>query len=291
MIVVKLWGGLGNQMFQYAFATYLAKQRNESNKFFTDGLTNDVHNLGLKSFSLDLVALNDKEKASLGYGFKSHLEYRIKRKLLQLFPFLNKKIVIEKGLEYKSNISKNAELFDGYWQSYKYTDAVEIELREKFVFNDSKLEQLNDYAEIASSNSVSLHIRKGDYLAGKNALIYEECSMDYYLNGMAEIKKNVVSPVFFVFSNDLKWAKEHLIVSNSINIRFVDNSCYKDPSIADLFLMSQCKHNIIANSTFSWWGAWLNSFNNKIIIAPAKWYVGELNKSTVDLIPTNWIRI
>lgn len=291
MIAIKLWGGIGNQMFQYAFALYLAKHRNDKASFFTDGVGKNVKDLGLKNFSLDLVALSDEERRNLGYAFKNNLEYRIKRKLFQVFPFVNKKILIEKGLEHKATFPENARLFDGYWQSYKYIDAVENELRQKFVFNDPELSQLNDYAEIVDSSSVSVHIRKGDYLQGKNALIYEACPLEYYSKGMAEITKNVISPVFFVFSNDLNWARENLIVSDAITIRFVDNSNYIDPAIADLFLMSKCKHNIIANSTFSWWGAWLNSHTNKIIIAPAKWYVGDLNKVTIDLIPENWMRL
>ena len=291
MFAVKLWGGLGNQMFQYAFALHLAKSRNDFPYFFTDGVDQNLADFAINNFNLDLAKLPVATQKSLGYTFNSNLHYRLIRKLLQIFPFLNRKILVEKGLEYKPSFSEMSVLFDGYWQSYKYIASIEDQLREKFVFKDQKLNELDNYEDIVSSNSVSLHIRKGDYLKGKNVNIFEACPLAYYIKAVNLIKAKIELPVFFVFSNDLNWAKENLKFEDNVELRFVDNSKYKDPTIADIFLMSKCKHNIIANSTFSWWGAWLNSFANKIIIAPAKWYVGILNKVTVDLIPPNWIRL
>ena len=116
--------------------------------------------------------------------------------------------------------------------------------------------------------------------------------MDYYYNAIEKISENVIDPHFFIFSNDIDWVKKNLdLYLNKLKYTFVDNSNIDDSSIADLYLMSRCKHHIIANSTFSWWGAWLNPSTDKVVIAPARWYVGELNNSTVDLIPSNWIRL
>lgn len=287
MIAVKLWGGVGNQMFQYAFALYMAKNRNDSISFFTDKIGKNLEDFAITNFKLDLVQLSDAKIKSLGYTFRSTFEYRLKRKIIQLFPFLNIKILVEKGLQHKENIPKHCILFDGYWQSHKYVNAVENELREKFIFRDCSLLDLEAYKHIITTNSVSLHIRKGDYLQGKNALIYEACPIDYYIKAIDLISKSIESPVFFVFSNDLQWTKENLKVTTNISLQFVDNSDYRDPAIADLFLMSKCKNNIIANSTFSWWAAWLNDNNDKIVIAPKIWVH---NKSTSkDLIPTSWI--
>ncbi len=291
MVSVKLWGGIGNQMFQFAFATYMSKERNDSISFFSDLKSEKLGDLAIKNFKLDLVEISKHRRKDIKYYFKSNLEYRIKRKIIQLFPFVNKNVLVEKGLHFKSNIAQRYILFDGYWQSYKYANNVESELREKFIFNDNSLIELDAYKYILETNSVSVHIRKGDYLKGKNVLIFEECTLEYYNEAIDLISKNIESPVFFVFSNDMKWAKDNFKVSKKTKIHFVDNSNNINSAIADMFLMSKCKNNIIANSTFSWWAAWLNSYKNKIIIAPKKWYVGELNEVTDDLIPPDWYRL
>jgi hypothetical protein len=291
MLSVKLWGGIGNQMFQFAFGIYMAKKRDASISFFPGNSCKNLDEYDLNKFKLDLVEVSQDKNANFKYNYRNTLEYRIKRKMIQLFPFVNKNVLVEKGLQYKADIPEKCVLFDGYWQSYRYVNDVESELREKFVFKDNSLKKLEVYKYIIATNSVSVHIRRGDYLQGKNVLIFEACQIDYYIAAVNLIYSKIESPVFFVFSNDIEWAKENFKFSNKLKLHFIDNSDHSDPSIADLFLMSKCKNNIIANSTFSWWAAWLNSTNRKIIIAPKKWYVGDLNEVTKDLIPPNWYRL
>lgn len=138
-----------------------------------------------------------------------------------------------------------------------------------------------------------MHIRRGDYLLKANQQLFAECSLNYYITAVREILAKVVNPVFYVFSNDVNWVREHLlkVFEKEAEFVFVDNSEITKSPVADLFLMSLCKHQIIANSTFSWWGAWLNKNPKKIVIAPKNWYNGDLNKTTEDLIPAEWIRL
>lgn len=291
MIAVKLWGGLGNQMFQYAFGHFLARNRNEKPVFFNEGHQQNQEQIAISNFNVSLNLLTYQELKKLGYVVSNSFFYRIKRKLIQYFPFVNKAILVEKELNYLSNIKENYSLFDGYWQSYKYLEPIEDKLRADFTFHNNVISNIDLYNNICNEISISLHIRRGDYLVGKNAKIYESCPLNYYLTAVRQMKERFISPVFYVFSNDLEWAKNHLKVPNDVQLRFVDNSDCSEVAIADLFLMSSCKHHIIANSTFSWWGAWLNPSKEKKIIAPAKWYVGTRNKTTKDLIPPEWDRL
>jgi len=290
MIGVKLWGGMGNQLFQYAFGLYLAKKRNEKVFFFTDK-DGTTYKLAIACFQIDLDLLGKKEIKQLGYNLTYPFLYRIQRKSIQKFPFLNSKILVEDKLFYLPIISKEKIIFDGYWQSYKYLEPIEKDLRNKLNFKDNDIVNSLLYDQICSTNSVSLHIRKGDYLVGSNTKVFEDCSLDYYAKAMQIINRKISLAVFYVFSNDIEWAKNNVRVQEGIQFQFVDNSESKNPTIADLHLMSSCKHHIIANSTFSWWGAWLNPSKTKIVIAPKRWYVGKRNDTTVDLIPPAWIRI
>lgn len=288
MIGIKLWGGLGNQFFQYAFGLYLSDRRGEK-PFFYGELLKDKK-LDLNYFNVAINILDQEVEKKYGCNSNYFLIYRIKRKLIQLFPFSNKRLLVEYNLEFKKTISDKYFLFDGYWQSYKYLKPIEKVLRQQFVLNSNLLPDLEIYNEIRRTNSISLHIRRGDYLNRKNTKIFESISMEYYekaINFFLEKKDN---PVFYVFSNDLNWVRINLNISNEATFVFVDNKNYENTTTLDLYLMSSCKHHIIANSTFSWWGAWLNSSKDKIVIAPKKWYVGKKNDFTIDLIPPDWLR-
>jgi hypothetical protein len=135
---------------------------------------------------------------------------------------------------------------------------------------------------------VSLHIRRGDYVSNKSTLQFHGLlEMDYYLQAISQIKEKEKAIELFVFSDDLAWCQSHLNLSEKIH--FVDVNSKRDFHF-DLFLMSHCKHNIIANSSFSWWGAWLNKNSEKIVIAPKKW-LADTSVNTKDIIPSTWIQI
>lgn len=140
--------------------------------------------------------------------------------------------------------------------------------------------------EIKNSNSVSLHIRRGDYVAlSKSKKGHALCPISYYKKAIENIAQKIHNPRFFIFSDDIQWVKENLAIK--YNAEYIDFN--RDYPERDIILMKHCKHNIIANSSFSWWGAWLNENPNKIVIAPKRW-MNNLESSD-DLIEPNWIKI
>jgi hypothetical protein len=164
-----------------------------------------------------------------------------------------------------------------------------VQLRRCFRFkNKLKGKNLVIASEIKMKNSVSIHIRRGDYLHNKkNTSLYATCNSKYYFEAIKIINSSVEKPFFFVFSDDIPWAKK--IFKNMRNFKFITGNC-GELSYIDMQLMSLCKHQIIANSTFSWWAAWLNKNDNKIIISPKNWFLKN-NFDTSDLIPATWLRI
>ena len=136
--------------------------------------------------------------------------------------------------------------------------------------------------------AVSLHIRRGDYVSNPVTNNYHgTCSLAYYKKAVLLLKEKIENPSFFIFSDDLLWARENLDFINDMTFIDLDKSI---PDHEEMHLMSQCKHNIIANSSFSWWGAWLNENSDKIVIAPKKWF-SDNTINTEDLIPAKWMRI
>jgi hypothetical protein len=179
--------------------------------------------------------------------------------------------------------------YSGYWQSEKYFENAEDIIRQQFSFNDKLINEKNKalIKQYLNKNTVSIHIRRGDYVTNTDAniLLGGSCDLSYYENAISYIKKNVSQPYFQFFSDDIDWVREHFIDLG--NVQFIDWNHQTD-SWQDMMLMSKCKHNVIANSSFSWWGAWLNNNANKIVIAPSKWFNSH---ETLDIVPENWIRI
>lgn len=277
MIIVRLMGGLGNQMFQYAMGRSL-EIRNKTKMF------------------IDTSFLENRSPGFL----KVFRDYE-----LTLFPHLEKNIslvgemlydlsftpLIERHFHYHNDIH-NAKLADthywltnGHWQSYKYFEDISDLIREEFTFPDimdtSSLE-LQD--QIKSENSVMINVRRSDYLTDS---LFEDINMDYYEKCVNEIESMVDDPTFYVFSDDIEWCNEHFTEDK---YHVVDHS-HSGPKFIDyLNLMSCCKHQIIPNSTFAWWAAWLNKNEEKIVMYPSKWFT-DSNKDTKDLCPTEWIKV
>lgn len=293
MVIVKISGGLGNQLFQYSFGRALSirldvvlKLDIQTQHSFS-GFTSRA--LGLSSYNLDFSTAEESEIAKFRH-FNSGILSRIERKLTLNVPWLNKHYVVEnQNIHNKDllNYSDNC-YYDGYWQSEKYfkdyEDLIRKELSMKVSLDHKNRESLN---EIESTDSISIHIRRGDYLSVKaHRKLFAKCNLDYYYKAIKIMDSKYSNPIYFVFSDDIEWASAHL---KGDRFRYIDFNA-KNPGY-DLHLMSHCKSNIIANSTFSWWGAWLNDNQEKKVISPATWYNGSLNKSMKDLIPTKWIVI
>jgi hypothetical protein len=176
----------------------------------------------------------------------------------------------------------------GYWQSEKYFSSVEAEIRKDFTFNKPLIDRnLELSAKMATCGSISLHIRRGDYVSdAQTSAILGVCPLDYYRNAVAYVADRVANPQFFVFSDDIEWARENLGLDHPSE--YIDHNRGAE-SYCDMQLMSKCRHHIIANSSFSWWGAWLNPHADKIVVAPKRWFAGSLDST--DLVPQTWTRL
>jgi len=265
-------GRLGNQMFQYATLFAVGNKLNYSIGLPANNLnikldgTLDTSNNKWIPYKLDLFdcfditckLLNDEECTKIDKIYKEpHFQFDPK-----IF-----------------NISDNTNI-DGYFQSDKYFSDIRLEILKEFKF---KTEIENDVDNILRNvidkEIVSIHVRRGDYI---NNPTLELLSIEYFIESISYFNDKDYN--FLIFSDDIDWCKD--IFSGEENIYFSE----KNSQFVDLCLMSRCQHNIISNSTFSWWGAWLNTNPTKKIIAPSKWFKNP-NTNTKDLIPENWIRI
>ncbi|MFT5295392.1 MAG: hypothetical protein ACI9YH_001406 [Colwellia sp.] len=284
MLIVKVLGGLGNQMYQYALYRALLLKGFEVKLDLSAFNTYKLHNgFELESvFSLpSLICATQKEIEK--YSDQSNTIFsRIQRKLFGL----NKSHVKEE-LYSEVRLDKMKHVYlDGYWQSDLYFAEIAEEIRSDFIFSNSLSERNIEISEkIKISNSVGIHIRRGDYITNQHA--YNEygriCDLAYYTEAIELIQLQINTPHFFVFSNDIEWVKHN--VNFSYPVDFISWNLAKE-SFVDMELMSLCKHNIIANSSFSWWGAWLNNNKDKVVLAPSRWKAGpDINKKRT---PDEW---
>ena len=285
MIISKISGGLGNQMFQYAIAKSITHQTNDSLKLdisFYPQQTLRKYELNLFNIEEDIASNNEIQKLA----GDENIWFRIKRKL-GINPERPKSYFSEKEttafdkkvFEYENNI-----YLDGYWQNEKYFRNIRAELLKGFTLKDDISHAAKKYLDdIENTASVSLHVRRGDYVQNTHTnSVHGICDLEYYQKAIAYISKNIDSPTFYIFSDDINWCKD--------NFEFLENKVYIDDTKSafdDFELMKSCRHNIIANSTFSWWGAWLNRNKDKIVISPAIWW----SKRKSHIAPKEWIKL
>ncbi len=282
MVLLKLKGSLGNQLFQYCFGRSVAIDTNS--KLIIDKSL--IYKFKAQSYySLNLYNI----KATVLPFSTKYLPYKLLGKVgvkfYNIIPEDETKFYDENILR-QINKSKGMLILNGYWQSYKYFESNWDTIKSEISLKDTVLNsyKLAIAQEIKSSNSISLHIRRGDYLQSPS---HTSLKLDYYYKAVKILKKKGTERIF-IFSDDLVWAKKNL--NNLSNTVFVEQDIQYPQS--DLYLMSLAKHNIIANSTFSWWGAWLNNNDGKKVIAPRNWFTDNTrNKYISDLIPQSWILI
>lgn len=176
----------------------------------------------------------------------------------------------------------------GYWQSEKYFEDCAEQIRHDLKFSLPLTSRNEELAEkLCVGNAVSLHVRRGDYVSNWRAnATHGLCSLDYYRDTVQYIAERVMNPHFYIFSDDVEWVRDNLKLEFAHD--YVNHN-HGQESFNDMRLMSLCKHNIIANSSFSWWGAWLNASADKIVAAPKRWFAKEINSQ--DLIPPGWVRL
>lgn len=285
MINVMLQGRLGNILFQYAVGRHLALKNNT-------GLT-----LNFEYYIMRSDYFGNRIRNSLSHiNIEPHLYNKIGAKYLMRivgikWPFPRYTVYNEKSAEFCPDVLElgRGTTINGFFQSEKYFKDIDYVIREDFKIDSTGFGKESEYFEdsILSKESVSIHVRRGDYI---NSSLRSICDMKYFLNSVDYIRSKIKSPHFFVFSDDIEWCTENINIPECSFVKI--KRSVRNPVI-DLYLMSLCKHNIISNSSFSWWGAWLNQNKEKIVIAPEKWRI-DYNPGTIvmkDKLPEEWVKM
>lgn len=292
MIIVQIIGGLGNQMFQYAFGLSLAKLMQTECKLDITGFEKyKLHQYSLQHLTLQpaIASAEEIERLARRTTLDSLVE-RLERFHLLPYSYL-KKYLRERGFPFDPNLFNltGDHYLEGYWQTEKYYAGNENFIRQSMSIGTPP-DQANTamLQKIDASEGVSIHIRHGDYVSNKKTQsVHGVMPLEYYQRGIAFLRERLQDPTFYVFSDDIPWAKENL--PSDIKLVFADqNDASKN--YEDIRLMSHCKHHIIANSSFSWWGAWLNPNPDKIVIAPKQWF-SNAPHDTRDLVPERWVKL
>ena len=288
MVIVRLDGGLGNQLFQYAMGRSVAGRHGTTLRLDIERLKRS----SLRSYSLhrfkiaaELATQHERTKVSgQGRGWRSVVRILQHRK-----PYFKRATVLEKQqFRYDPNLEElqHDVYLVGYWQNPRYFQGIRELLRDELRLKQPLRHPSIDLLEhIQSTRAISLHVRRGDYASdGHIRKIYGICSQAYYARAVAKISQLMPAPHFFVFSDDPDWVRQNLVLD--FPTTYVNHNAEGNEH-EDFWLMSQCKHHIIANSTFSWWAAWLHDDGHKVVIAPSRWLAVD-TYDTGDLIPAHW---
>lgn len=292
MIVVQILGGLGNQMFQYAAGRALAARLEQPLKldiaeFAGYALHNGFELSRVFAGPMDIASAEDV-RAVLGWQSRPAVRRLLGRRIFA--SLRTRRYVMEPHFQYWPGWTKvtGDAYLAGYWQSEQYFKPIESTLRAEFSFKPPMSAQNRQLArQIADGESVSLHVRRGDYVQDARTLAtHGLCSIDYYHAAIRHVAQRLAAPKFFVFSDDIAWARAHLEIG--FPCEYISHNQGAE-SWNDMRLMSLCRHHVIANSSFSWWGAWLNPDASKIVVAPRRWFAKAVN--TQDLLPAGWVTL
>ena len=287
MLIIKITSGLGNQMFQYAFGRALSLRRKEdlfldTNSYKAQSIKDTPRRFILDQYKIIARIANPETIAPYWNPFRIFL----KRVWKKIFP--------KSDYVYQTSLATSPRTYleghfatEKYFKEYRDVLLIELQLKDALGEAAEKISRMIALAAAENWVPVSIHIRRGDYISNDFAASYHgTIEKDYYEKAISYISSKFDKVKFFIFSDEIEWAKTHLSLNEEAV--FVSNSGIKD--YEELHLMSLCSHNIIANSSFSWWGAWLNPNLNKIVVAPKKWVKKE-NVNTDDIIPTEWITL
>lgn len=289
-VIVELAGGLGNQLFQYAFGKATAL-RNDCELFldtrflmrrdFGDKLTYKENELG--TFGLDKFVLDD-QSANKSDELKSTVSARLFRKTLVRLSSYVKEDVKRYRRDYLK--LKAPVYLSGFWQNPRYFNEFTEQIKKDLSFPSNLSVAASEYLKKIKNCEVpvSLHIRRGDYL--KHANLQGICTTEYYQKCLEMILQKHKNIIVFIFSDDHEWVKVNIDFGVPMVVIEHTDKSFKD--YEDLLLMSECQHHVIANSSFSWWGAWLGKNPNKIVCAPSKW---DGRRKSKDIVEDNWILV
>lgn len=300
MITTRIHGGLGNQMFEYAMGRALSLKANDSLELDPTTLFDPTRwqHLTPRTYALNIV-FNIEPKLSLPSRVVRALSIPYATRVWRRYypPLFGKlgfwKYVAEDGFPFKPELLelRGNIYLDGFWQTEKYFKGCEDVIRKDFTFRNPLAGETAKIAhDIQNSNSVCLHVRRGDAAHNPvSQIVHILAPMKYYDDAMAKMKEKLGSNMkVFVFSDDMPWCRENLKLG--VPTVFVGEEHAGLEARDHLHLMSLCKHFIIPESTFSWWAAWLSSNKDKVVIAPDPWFkVPTID--TRDLIPENWIKV
>jgi hypothetical protein len=295
LVIVKLQGGLGNQMFQYALGKVLSHRHKTSLLVDTSFYSQELANVDKRAPELDVFSsvrlrIADSRLVSSFYQYG-----RWDNRLRKIFGFPKRALVKEQNFRYDDSVltSKPPVLLDGLFQTENYFRDCRSLILDSFSFDPFPPGDANAafLRQISDCDAVAVHVRRGDYVkfAITNSF-HGACSIEYYRNAVQLLRDRIPQAHFFFFSDDPDWVKEHLSFPD-VKSTVISINKGRD-SWKDMRLMSCCRHNIIANSSFSWWGAWLNRNEKKTVIAPARWFRStDPFFDTRDVIPAEWIKL
>lgn len=306
MIILKMWGGLGNQMFIYALYRSMCHKGIEAKidmswfNYYNAHNGYELSNL----FGVKIIEATEEEVKRYAIVKPGKVNGLLRKTI-----YRNSQILLggHDAITYHPEVFKMTEKYlAGYWQSENYFIDIKDSIRKEFEFPlDLRLKDNQFFSLVRAikenANTVSIHVRRGDYISdnksngftqliekafGETISLGNVCDREYYEKAIKYINNAIERPHYYIFSNDMDWCKENIPIS-STDMTFIEVNKGVN-SFWDMYLMSQCRHNIIANSSFSWWGAWLNSNIGKIVVAPDRWfqdgYIG-------DIIPTGWVTL
>jgi hypothetical protein len=291
--IVSIMGGLGNQLFQYSLGAYITKVLGQQVAFNSDALAHYRD----RAVELNLIGLetpwneSGAVRAQLGPLLSPMWSRRLAASRYGRFIQHNRFITDEHGLTESvvARVQKGEGLyFHGYWQSAKIVATVTPLLWDKFSFPAMTAQEAVWRTRIDNSNAIAIHLRRGDYASNpKAARHHGVLSIDYYRRAADRLAGRVTDPVFYIFSDDPAYARSQLAARLPGPTHVVETG--SPHAWSDLDLMSHCQHNIIANSTYSWWSAWLNKNPDKVVVSPAPWFADQ--SSAGDLIPVSWLQV
>lgn len=284
MKIVKFVGGLGNQMFQYAFYLTLAKKFKHVKADLGEYNLHEIHN-GFELENIFPIKLNRATNFELNLLLPTNRKWTW-RKLRRIAGTRTAYWEDSPEFQFHEHLLKNkqSQYYNGYWQNVAYINLVEDQIRASFLFPIMEDEKNSTIKSIIQNhpNTVSVHVRRGDY--NDHVTLGGICTNEYYQKSITYMKNKLEEPLFIFFSNDITWCKQNF---RDLNAQFIDWNIGKD-SFRDMQLMSFCTHNIIANSSFSWWAAWLNQNPSKITVSPNKW-INVPNLDTSGMILPSFI--
>lgn len=290
MIYVRIKGGVGNQLFHYALARNLALKHETPLRLDLSWFKLNPY----RAYELDRLNIAGESVTSIWEHFGLYQlrdtrgrRARIAKMVPKILPGIT--YITNKHFPFKPEVLESPDnvYLDGTWQTEKYFANIAPTIRKEFTLKNPSGYFKSTSREMQSVESVSLHVRRGDYADNPKVLkSHGLMPREYYGAAVGQLSSQVENPEFYVFSDDIAWVKAHIPIP--FTTHYIEHPEKKD--CEEIVLMAACKHQIIANSSFSWWGAWLNPNPEKIVIAPKIWFV-DGKYDTRDLIPTDWLKL